>query len=99
MMTFTEEFPTRPPLCQFDPPLFHPNVFPSGERPTRACPTLSHGWSLASGQCFDQSFHRGRCPPTRLPGLMFMSAGTVCLSLLSEEKDWSPTITIKQVGC
>ncbi|RAL07148.1 ubiquitin-conjugating enzyme E2 [Aspergillus homomorphus CBS 101889] len=27
-MTFPEEYPTKPPKCKFDPPLFHPNVFP-----------------------------------------------------------------------
>lgn len=42
-------------LCgagKFDPPIFHPNIFPSG---------------------------------------------SVCLSILSEDKDWVPTITLKQV--
>ena len=39
-------------LGKFEPPLFHPNVYPSG---------------------------------------------TVCLSLLDEEKDWRPAVTIKQV--
>ena len=42
-------------LCltgKFDPPLFHPNVYPSG---------------------------------------------TVCLSLLDEDKDWRPAVTIKQI--
>jgi ubiquitin-conjugating enzyme E2 I len=51
-MTFTEDFPASPPTCKFDPPIFHPNVFPSGK---------------------------------------------VCLSILNEEKDWVPTITIKDV--
>ena len=37
---------------KFEPPIFHPNVYPSG---------------------------------------------TVCLSLLDEEKDWRPAVTIKQV--
>lgn len=37
---------------KFEPPVFHPNVYPSG---------------------------------------------TVCLSILEEEKDWRPAITIKQV--
>ena len=37
---------------KFEPPLFHPNVYPSG---------------------------------------------TVCLSLLDEDKDWRPAVTIKQV--
>ena len=51
-MTFTDEYPARPPICKFSPPLFHPNVYPSG---------------------------------------------TVCLSILSEEKDWVPTITVKDI--
>ncbi|KAM7532674.1 hypothetical protein Aperf_G00000130448 [Anoplocephala perfoliata] len=51
-MLFKPEYPTTPPKCKFDPPLFHPNVFPSG---------------------------------------------TVCLSLLDEEKHWRPAVTIKQI--
>ncbi|VDN98008.1 unnamed protein product [Rodentolepis nana] len=51
-MLFKSEYPTTPPKCKFDPPLFHPNVFPSG---------------------------------------------TVCLSLLDEEKDWRPAVTIRQI--
>lgn len=51
-MTFTEDYPTKPPKCQFSPVLFHPNIYPSG---------------------------------------------TVCLSILNEEKDWRPHITIKQI--
>ena len=39
-------------IGKFEPPIFHPNVYPSG---------------------------------------------TVCLSLLDEEKDWRPAVTIKQV--
>lgn len=39
-------------LGKFEPPIFHPNVYPSG---------------------------------------------TVCLSILEEDKDWRPAITIKQV--
>ena len=38
--------------CAFTPPLFHPNVYPSG---------------------------------------------TVCLSILSEDKDWKPSLTVKQL--
>ncbi|KAG2388142.1 hypothetical protein C9374_000992 [Naegleria lovaniensis] len=49
---FSEEYPDKPPKCRFVPPLFHPNVFPSG---------------------------------------------TVCLSILNEEKDWKPSLTIKQL--
>ena len=51
-MIFKDDYPTSPPKVKFVPPLFHPNVYPSG---------------------------------------------TVCLSLLDEEKDWRPAITIKQI--
>lgn len=51
-LQFTEDYPSRPPKCQFKPVLFHPNIYPSG---------------------------------------------TVCLSILNEEKDWRPSITIKQI--
>lgn len=51
-MYFKDDYPTSPPKCKFDPPLFHPNVYPSG---------------------------------------------TVCLSLLDEDKDWRPAVTIKQI--
>ncbi|KAK4684476.1 ubiquitin-conjugating enzyme E2 I, partial [Tremellales sp. Uapishka_1] len=52
VMAFPDEFPTKPPKCKFEPPLFHPNVYPSG---------------------------------------------TICLSILDEEKSWKPSITIKQL--
>lgn len=29
-MEFSDEYPSRPPKCKFVPPLFHPNVYPSG---------------------------------------------------------------------
>lgn len=65
-----QDYPSKPPKCvsistaqrlflilsligKFTPPLFHPNVYPSG---------------------------------------------TVCLSILDEEKSWKPAITIKQVN-
>ncbi|XP_060857344.1 SUMO-conjugating enzyme UBC9-B-like [Metopolophium dirhodum] len=51
-MTFKDDYPLSPPKCRFEPPLFHPNVYPSG---------------------------------------------TVCLSILDEEKDYCPDITIKQL--
>ena len=52
LMEFSEEYPSKPPKCKFTPPLFHPNVYPSG---------------------------------------------TICLSILNEEEDWRPAITIKQM--
>ncbi|XP_022084832.1 SUMO-conjugating enzyme UBC9-B-like [Acanthaster planci] len=51
-MIFKDDYPSSPPKCKFEPPLFHPNVYPSG---------------------------------------------TVCLSILDEEKDWRPTVTIRQI--
>ncbi|XP_058127643.1 SUMO-conjugating enzyme UBC9-like [Anopheles ziemanni] len=30
-MYFNDDYPLSPPLCMFEPPLFHPNVFPSGK--------------------------------------------------------------------
>ena len=27
-MAFSADYPTKPPKCSFDPPLFHPNVYP-----------------------------------------------------------------------
>ncbi|KAJ3040502.1 E2 SUMO-conjugating protein ubc9 [Rhizophlyctis rosea] len=51
-ITFPDDYPQKPPKCQFTPPLFHPNVYPSG---------------------------------------------TVCLSILNEEQDWKPAITVKQI--
>ncbi|PVV04533.1 hypothetical protein BB560_000963 [Smittium megazygosporum] len=52
VLLFPKEYPSKPPKCKFTPPLFHPNVFPSG---------------------------------------------TVCLSILNEEKGWKPSITVKQI--
>lgn len=51
-MEFTDDYPSKPPKCKFDPVLYHPNIFPSG---------------------------------------------TVCLSILNEDEDWKPSITIKQI--
>ncbi|KAK0551246.1 SUMO conjugating enzyme Hus5 [Tilletia horrida] len=51
-MVFPEEYPSKPPKVKFTPPLFHPNVYPSG---------------------------------------------TVCLSILDEDKSWKPSISIKQI--
>ena len=51
-MAFPEDYPNKPPKCQFTPPLFHPNIYPSG---------------------------------------------TVCLSILSEDKDWKASLTVKQI--
>lgn len=52
VMVFTDDYPSKPPKCQFKPVIFHPNIYPSG---------------------------------------------TVCLSILNEDKGWRPAITIKQI--
>jgi len=31
VLEFTTEYPYHPPTCRFEPPIFHPNVFPSGK--------------------------------------------------------------------
>uniref|UniRef100_A0A2K5DI44 UBC core domain-containing protein n=1 Tax=Aotus nancymaae TaxID=37293 RepID=A0A2K5DI44_AOTNA len=48
-MLFKDDYPSSPPKCKFEPPLLHPNVYPSG---------------------------------------------TVCLSILEEDKDWRPAYSI-----
>lgn len=30
-MIFKDDYPATPPKCKFEPPLFHPNVYPSGK--------------------------------------------------------------------
>lgn len=52
VITFSDEYPSKPPKCQFSPVIFHPNIYPSG---------------------------------------------TVCLSILNEDKGWKPSITVKQI--
>jgi ubiquitin-conjugating enzyme E2 I len=52
VLEFSEEYPSKPPKCKFVPPLFHPNVYPSG---------------------------------------------AICLSILNEDEDWRPAITVKQM--
>jgi len=51
-MEFSEDFPNKPPKCQFKPVLFHPNIYPSG---------------------------------------------TVCLSILNEDEDWKPSLSVSQI--
>eukprot|EP00762_Andalucia_godoyi_P001942 ANDGO_06071.mRNA.1 SUMO-conjugating enzyme ubc9 len=52
VLEFPKDYPLKPPKCRFSPPLFHPNVFPSG---------------------------------------------TVCLSILNEEKGWAQSITVREI--
>lgn len=69
-MIFKDDYPSTPPKCKFEPPIFHPNIYP-----VRLSSTF---FVCLSDEDLFQS-------------------GTVCLSLLDEEKDWRPAITIKQI--
>ncbi|XP_028400031.1 SUMO-conjugating enzyme ubc9-like [Dendronephthya gigantea] len=40
---FPEDYPYSPPKCQFTPPIFHPNVFPSGTV-SLSLIDRNHGW-------------------------------------------------------
>ena len=45
-MEFSDDYPSKPPKCKFQPPLFHPNVYPSG----RICLSIineDEGWRPA----------------------------------------------------
>ncbi|KCV68631.1 ubiquitin-conjugating enzyme E2 I [Fonticula alba] len=44
VMIFPNEYPARPPKCQFYPPLYHPNIFPTG---TVCLSILGDGWRPA----------------------------------------------------
>ena len=72
-MLFKDDYPSTPPKCKFEPPLFHPNIYPVNS--------------------FREKEHK------KFIGfdLFITQSGTVCLSLLDEEKDWRPAITIKQI--
>ena len=41
-MIFKDDYPTSPPKCRFNPPIFHPNVYPSGKNGLNGSPDL-HG--------------------------------------------------------
>lgn len=48
-MIFKDDYPSTPPKCKFEPPLFHPNVYPSGEVPNanlHLC-VLDHIWYVS----------------------------------------------------
>jgi ubiquitin-protein ligase len=53
-MEFSEEYPSKPPKCKFVPPLFHPNVYPSGTFYFDNSVAIS--W-YAKQHCFNISVH------------------------------------------
>lgn len=83
-MIFKDDYPSSPPKCKFEPPLFHPNVYPSGNI------TLDIFIINIYSIIFKLLF-------LILIMIIYDELGTVCLSLLDEEKDWRPAITIKQI--
>ena len=44
-LIFPKEYPTEPPTAKFTPPIFHPNVYTSGE----VCLTILHSHSWFGG--------------------------------------------------
>lgn len=77
-MIFKDDYPSSPPKCKFEPPLFHPNVYPSGKY---CLFIIVDSTNLQFSTILNDNSW----------------LGTVCLSLLDEEKDWRPAITIKQI--
>jgi len=76
-MEFSEEYPSKPPKCKFTPPLFHPNVYPSGTICLRyECTGMTHDPNIVIFT-FENSWYGS--------------------SILNEEEDWRPAITIKQM--
>ena len=57
-MEFTDEYPSKPPKCQFTPPLFHPNIFPSGT----VCLRCLHEADSLSAHCLPQFLLLQRIP-------------------------------------
>ena len=76
-LQFSEEYPSKPPKCKFTPPLFHPNVYPSGTICLRyECTGMIHDPNIVIFT-FENSWYGS--------------------SILNEEEDWRPAITIKQM--
>lgn len=63
----------------------------------RAWPCHAHITSFLSLFFFFYCLHPGKFEPPIFHPNVYPS-GTVCLSILEEDKDWRPAITIKQVG-
>jgi manganese transport protein len=49
-MEFPPEYPSKPPKCKFVPPLYHPNVFPSGNF------SLETQKDILFKHCYDNKF-------------------------------------------
>jgi ubiquitin-protein ligase len=79
-LTFSEDYPLMPPKC----PFFYLNV-----SATFFFPPLSTFLDLVT-------YFLGKFEPPLFHPNVYPS-GTVCLSLLDAEKDWRPSITLKQV--
>ncbi|XP_075797611.1 SUMO-conjugating enzyme UBC9 isoform X1 [Microtus pennsylvanicus] len=86
-MLFKDDYPSSPPKCKFCRELAVP--FPEPPFGSRMlCPA-------GRCQCWDKSIFGKFEPPLFHPNVY--PSGTVCLSILEEDKDWRPAITIKQI--
>ena len=99
---FTEDYPILPPKCKLPGLSFASYVVLCASTPDVACPHVSPmpycSYLTAWPTCMlpRVCFRAGKFePPIFHPNIY--PSGTVCLSLLDDEKDWAPQITIKQV--
>jgi ubiquitin-protein ligase len=81
---------TQPPKCKFVPPLFHPNVYPSGTVCLRCvAPFLFCYTSILPSSAISSSASlNNRTPHTHTH---------THDSILNEDEDWRPAITVKQM--
>jgi ubiquitin-protein ligase len=111
-MIFSEEYPIVPPKCQFTPPIFHPNIYPSGtvclslldpEKVGHPLPFLSLCWEralhvIALRVCpFAPNFELTNARVHRIASLRFASKHARLDVLHGALQDWKPAITIKQI--
>jgi len=47
VLEFTSEYPMKPPMARFTPPIFHPNIFPSGAVCLSILKDKPGGWAAA----------------------------------------------------
>jgi ubiquitin-protein ligase len=82
-MTFSEDYPSKPPkcLCQH---VYKLSGFAISE-------SILFFLFLSTQYSLTGKFHTALFHPNIYP------SGTVCLSILNEEQDWKPAITIRQV--
>lgn len=78
-LTFPTEYPLRPPTMKFTPPIFHPNVYPSGE----VCISILHP---PEEDKYGYENISERWSPVQTPETILLSV----ISMLSGPNDESP---------